>query len=96
MGCAVNMALTLSKSIQTDDATRHKASLFFTCLDPRAGTDSAVWYRRLKDQIVRWGFQYSMDNGEDLDKSDTPLYPVDVRLICQALALHGTAESAAR
>ena len=65
----------------------------FTCLDPRASTDSAIWYRRLKDQIVRWGFQYSLDTGEDLDKSDTPLYPGDVRLICRALALHGTAES---
>ena len=97
MGCALNMASVTASTVQTDEATRHKTALFFTCLDKmRSSTSHAIWYRRLKDKIVRWGFQHSMDTGEDLDKSDEPLYPVDVRHICRALALHGTAEDAQR
>mmetsp|Transcript_14278 Transcript_14278/g.34351 ORF Transcript_14278/g.34351 Transcript_14278/m.34351 type:complete len:287 (-) Transcript_14278:1198-2058(-) len=92
MGCALNMASVTASTVHTD-----KTALFFTCLDKmRSSTSHAIWYRRLKDKIVRWGFQHSMDTGEDLDKSDTPLYPEDVRHICRALALHGTAEDAQR
>lgn len=96
MGCALHMAKNHASIIQTDPLTTHTTTLFFTCLDPGSSTDPATWYRKLKDMIVRWGFQHSLHTGEDLDKSDTPLYPEDVRLISRALALHGTAEAAER
>ena len=96
LGLGINMAKRQSSTVPTDEPTRHITTHFFTCLVPRASTDSARWFRRLKDWVCRWGFQRSRDDGVDMDHSDTPVYPEDMGLICRALALHGAAEAAER
>jgi hypothetical protein len=96
LGIALNLAKKQASTVRTDDATKHITQLFFTCLDGRASTDIAVWYRRLKDLVARSGFQYCIDNGKDTDNSEEPLYPCEMAGVCRALSLHGTAESASR
>ena len=74
LGAALNQAAAKFKATG-DDATK----LFFTCLDPKASTEAACWLRQLKGKMVRTAMQRAKDNGEELDKSVTPIYGVHVR-----------------
>ena len=68
--------------------------MFFTCLDPKAGTPSALWLRRLKSGIKRFVFERSIAQGDRIDKSETPVYSLHVRELNKAYALEGSAEAA--
>jgi len=51
-----------------------ETKLFLTALDSYANTEAALWFKSVKRKMVRAIFQRSMSNGEEMDKSETPLY----------------------
>ena len=47
---------------------------FFTLLEERSSSVSALWFRGIKATIKRTTFQRAMNGGEEMDKSSPPLY----------------------
>jgi hypothetical protein len=66
--------------------------LFLTCQDINANTDSAKWMQGLKKHIRKVTFSRAKEAGEELDKSETPLYLAHVQSLQQAYAKHGSSE----
>ena len=58
--------------------------LSLTALDSYANTEAAVWFKRVKRKMVRTIFQRSMSSGEEMDKSETPLYLEHIKAVCRA------------
>jgi hypothetical protein len=87
MGVLINLACDKFKANGTADT-----KLFFTCLDTKSNADSAVWWRKLKDNIVRKGFQHIRDNGEAFDQSASPLYLDDMKALNRAYSMEGSKE----
>ena len=73
-------------------ATASPATLqFLSCLDSKSTSDSARWWRGVKNYVVRTSFIRMRDTGEDMDKSAAPLTLPHVQAMCRALALEGSA-----
>jgi hypothetical protein len=72
------------------------SSLFFTCLNPKAGTQPSTWLNGVKNQMIRTCFQRSMESGEEIDNSETPLYFRIFCLMLRAYSRHGSMEAADR
>jgi len=70
--------------------------LSLTALDSYANTEAAVWFKRVKRKMVRTIFQRSMSSGEEMDKSETPLYLEHIKAVCRAYGREGSAEAALR
>jgi hypothetical protein len=73
-----------------------KAKLFFTCLDSPSSTEAALWLKGLKRCMQRDMFERAKKEGAVMDHSATPLYIEHLRLMAEALAWEGSAESALR
>ena len=46
---------------------------FFFCLDPKSGSDSAKWLRKVKEKIVKLCFERAVKLGEVMDNSESEL-----------------------
>ena len=71
LGAVLNEAAARFKATGDD-----RVKLFFTCLDPKASTDAAAWLKKQKDKMVKLAFKRAKENGEELDTSCTPAYPI--------------------
>ena len=65
---------------------------FLACLDSRSTSDSAKWWRGVKNYVIRTGFMRMRDAGEEMDKSAAPLSLPHVQAMCRSLALEGSAQ----
>jgi hypothetical protein len=78
-------------------ATGSDASkLFFTCLEPKANTESARWWVGMKKNAHRLGYKRSKDRGAPIDKSGTPLCLEDIKEVIKFYAKDLTPENAKR
>ena len=66
--------------------------IFFTCLDTKSSTDSARWWKGVKNYIVRTCFTRMRDAGEEMDKSAPLITLPHVKWMCRALAIESSAE----
>ncbi len=83
LGSALNQAKDIFGATGSD-----ASKLFFTCLDPKARTQSAIWYQGLKTTANRELFQRSQSTGEELDQSESPLYISHLRSMVRHRQLH--------
>jgi len=72
------------------------ADLFFTCLDVKASTPTAIWYRGLRKNIKRFCFERDKKAGDLGGEGAEPLYLEDVRRLVRAYYIKGTPEACAR
>jgi hypothetical protein len=91
----LSTALNLAKAKFLSSGTS-ATKLFFTCLNPKAGTFESQWLLGVKKEINRLCFQRTMQAGEELDNSETPLYLELFRLMNRAYSREGSIEAADR
>ena len=72
------------------------SKLFYTCLDPKASTESAKWLQGMKAQMLRKWFGRTKMSSDCHDNSAPPLYLEHVRKMTRAYAKEGGAEAADR
>lgn len=76
-----------------DDSSK----LFLSCVDgSKVNTVSARWLRKLKVKMGREMFARMRNNGEELDKSETPVYSSHIKSCNAAYALAGTTKAVIR
>lgn len=58
---------------------------FFKCLDTNSRSVERAWLTGVSRNVEKFRAKVAVANGEDLDSSADPLYPLTVRHICKAL-----------
>ena len=66
-----------------------KKELFFTCLDVKSNSKSALWFQGVKKNITRYLFTESGKTGDTIDHSVSPVYGLNVFAANEALTRHG-------
>ena len=89
MNSIINSSIAKFKGSPTIE---HKSLLFATCIDPHSKTEPAKEFFRIKKNMIRIIHQRAVSEGEQMDKSATPIYRFQLLLIITAYALFGTAE----
>ena len=81
-----NVVMQAISSLINQAATKHKISsndgtkLFFTCLDPKSTTESALWLQCLRTTTIKESFQRNLAAGSTTqDNSAPPWYIEHVR-----------------
>lgn len=68
LGAVINEASRLRSEASganlLDAATKAELELFFTCLDQGSTTKPAIWLKKLKLEVARWGFERDKASGE--------------------------------
>ncbi len=78
------------------ESTRVETQTFLMCLDAGSRSEPAQWLRKLKTKVQRITFMRAKEAGEQLDKSEVPLYLKHVMRVNGAYSRAGTREAAAR
>lgn len=91
LGTLINLAKTKYGATASDPA-----KIFFQCLDASSHSEQTKWLSRVKSNIVREYVARMSAEGESIDQSESPLYPVDVSKINRGYALIGGREEAKR
>ena len=68
------------------------ARRFFECVEPKARSDEAEWYQKLRDSIRRVCTIRAASTGQKLDHSENPVYRMHVGSLCRSYAIKGTTE----
>ena len=87
MNSVINSSIAKFKGSPTTETL-----LFATCIDPHSKTEPAKEFFRIKKNMIRIIHQRAVSEGEQMDKSATPIYRFQLLLIITAYALVGTAE----
>jgi len=96
---ALNMLQDFVQAIYTrfHRTASDKTKLFLTCAQKGAGTDDAIWYKRVKHNMVAALYTYKVKKGDkDMDKSANPIYPQTVAECVTAYLQMDTFESIQR
>jgi hypothetical protein len=68
-------------------STRDETKLFFSCTDGHGRSESAQWYNKLKDALVRKGFMRLVEAGEKVDLSVLPIHREHVQQMDKAFCM---------
>ena len=77
---------TMLNTVKTEFGARGGADvqMFFQCNDPGARNQHSIWYKGLKDNIVKDCFRRDMEAGKSLDNSAIPMYTqIHLKDMCQ-------------